>query len=302
MSFAVVFSGQGMQHAAMLPWLVQDGLVERTCAQLGITDWRHQLENAAWAEQNANAQSLLTGLGLAAWQQLAPALPAPAAMAGYSVGELAAFSAAGVFPADTALDLARARAAAMDRCAQRTPGGLLAVSGLADQPLELLCRHTGLAIAIRNGPDSVVLGGPPPALTAAEQSATQQGARCTRLRVGLASHTPWMQAAADGFAQILVNQPLQRPQWMLFSNAADRVRDADQARRALAAQIAQTVRWDECMGNLHARGVRCVLEVGPGQALARIWNQRYTDVPARACDDFRSARTLIDWVCSHSND
>ena len=301
MSFALMFSGQGMQHPAMLPWLATDALVQRTCAQLGVLDWRHQLQDLDWAAQNTVAQCLLTGLGLAAWLQLAPELPPPAAVAGYSVGELAAFSAAGVFSAETALDLARDRAAAMDRCALQTPGGLLAVSGLTSARLDQLCKDTGIAIAIRNGQDSVVLGGPHTPLAQAEQAAIQRGAHCTRLRVSIASHTPWMGPAADSFAHTLARLPLQRPRHPLFSNAQDRVLDAKQAEQALAAQIAHTVRWDECMDNLYARGVRCVLEVGPGQALARIWNQRYPDVPARACDDFRTAHGVIDWVQSHSN-
>ena len=301
MSFALVFSGQGMQHPAMLPWLATDTLVQRTCTQLGVLDWRHHLQDLDWAAQNTVAQCLLTGLGLAAWQQLAPELTPPSAVAGYSVGELAAFSAAGVFSAETALDLASHRAAAMDRCALQIPGGLLAVSGLASAPLDQLCKNTGVAIAIRNGHDSVVLGGPLAALARAEEAAVQQGAHCTHLRVSIASHTPWMRAAADSFAHTLAKLPLQRPRHVLFSNAKDRVLDAIQAGQALSTQIAQTVRWDECMDNLHARGVRCVLEIGPGQALARIWNQRYPDVPARACDDFRTARAIIQWVQKHSN-
>jgi hypothetical protein len=40
----------------------------------------------------------------------------------------------------------------------------------------------------------------------------------------------------------------------------------------------------------------CVLEIGPGQALSRMWNQRYPDTPARSCDDFRSASAVTDWI------
>jgi [acyl-carrier-protein] S-malonyltransferase len=301
MSFALVFSGQGMQHPAMLPWLApDDALVRLTCARLGVEDWRKGLEDAGWAASNCHAQCLLTGLGLAAWQQLAADLQPPAAIAGYSVGELAAFSAAGVFDAATALDLARDRAEAMDRCATDTPGGLLAVSGLAMPVLDPLCHAAGVAVAIRNGVDSVVIGGPHAALAQAENQALQQNAHCTRLKVHVASHTPWMRAAADSFAQTLAALPFQRPRSVLFSNAADRILDAPQAKAALATQIAQTVRWDECMDNLAARGVRCVLEIGPGQALTRIWNQRYPDIPARASDDFRSAAAVAAWVSRQS--
>ncbi len=301
MSFALLFSGQGNQHPAMLPWLADGELVRNTCARLGVDDWRRALADPQWAERNGNAQTLLTGLALAAWAQLAPLVPPPAAVAGYSVGELAAFSAAGVIDAGAAAALAPQRAEAMDRCAARAPGGLLAVSGLSEQKLEQLRIDAGLELAIRNGNASVVLGGPIAALNDAERMAMAAGAQCTRLRVNVASHTPWMREAAESFSLALAQVPFHAPRALLFSNAGDRIRDAGSARLALAAQIAQTVRWDECMENIMARQVRCVLEVGPGQALARMWSQRYPGVPARACDDFRSAAAIAAWLNSHAD-
>ncbi len=302
MSFAVLFSGQGHQHAAMLPWLDDDDLVADMCARLGVADWRAALADPGWAECNANAQPLLTGLALAAWQQLSGRVAAPAAVAGYSVGELAAFSAAGVFEAPTALALAQQRAAAMDAAAAGQPGGLLAVSGLAAHALDELLQRTGLAIAIRNAVDSVILGGPRDALDQAQQIATHAGAQCTLLRVSVASHTPCMHTAAAQFANVLAAQTLRAPTLALFSNATDRVRSAAAAAQALSHQIERTVRWDECLENILALQVRCVLEIGPGQGLARMWNQRYPGIPARACDDFRSAAAIAAWINRHDAD
>jgi [acyl-carrier-protein] S-malonyltransferase len=296
MSLALIFSGQGTQHPAMLPWLGDDAIVRSMCRRLGIDDWRAALADPAWAERNAHAQVLLTGLALSAWHQIAALLPPPVAIAGYSVGELAAFSAAGVFDAETALDLARRRAAAMDRCAERTPGGMLAVTGLAAAAIDRLCDASGLSVAIRNSPQSVVLGGPSAALDLAEQALAVKNARCVRLRVGVASHTPGMRDAAIDFLHTLSDVEFGKPSAPLFSNAADRIHDAAEARQALAAQIAGTVHWDECMANLLARNVTGVLEIGPGQGLARMWNEAHPDIPARSCDEFRSAAGIARWV------
>ena len=301
MSFALLISGQGNQHPAMLPWLADDAIVNDMRTRLGVEDWRRALADPAWAERNDNAQTLLTGLALAAWNQLAPLVASPAAIAGYSVGELPAFSAAGVLEPASALALAQRRAEAMDECAARAPGGLLAVTGLSRPGLERLRADTGLALAIRNGEESVILGGPIAALAQAQRAAELAGAQCTRLRVNVASHTPWMREAADSFSRTLENVRFHAPRVVLFSNAADRIRDASSARVALAAQIATTVRWDECMENVMGRQVRCVLEIGPGQALARMWSQRYPGVPARACDDFRSAAAIAAWLNSHAD-
>jgi [acyl-carrier-protein] S-malonyltransferase len=299
MSLGLLFTGQGAQHAAMLPWLDDSrDLVQQTMAALGVAEWRHALQDAAWGVTNRNAQILLTGLGLAAWSQLrGSGLPDPAAVAGYSVGELAAFSCAGVFEAATAIDLAARRAQAMDRAAEHAPGGLLAITGLDAQALAAWWGERGCAIAIRIAADSVVVGGPPSALQAIQEHAQARGAKCSPLNVAVASHTPAMQPAAADFAQILQATALRPPATALFSNAtADRVFTAAQAAGALAAQIAQTVQWSGCLDALYARRLSCVLEIGPGSALAAMWNKRYPDVPARSVDEFRSERSVQEWV------
>jgi [acyl-carrier-protein] S-malonyltransferase len=298
MGYGLLFSGQGTQHPAMLPWLDDaQPLLRRTGTALGVTHWRLALQDAAWSACNRHAQLLLTGTGLAAWRQLAPALPPPAAVAGYSVGELAAFCCAGVFDDLTAIDLAAERAAAMDQAAAQSPGGLLAITGPDVQRVEDWCAQAGCMVAIRIAADSAVAGGPPAALQALQQRALDAGAKCSLLNVAVASHTPAMQPAARAFAQVLRATPLRPPHTALFCNAtADRVHTAAQAADALAAQIAQTVQWSDCLDALHARRLSCVLEIGPGSALAAMWNRRHPDVPARSADEFRSARAVVDWV------
>ena len=118
----------------------------------------------------------------------------------------------------------------------------------------------------------------------------------------MASHTPWMQAAAEDFALALSPLPLRAPGVPLFGNTGDRISSGRQAASALAMQMAQTVRWSACMDHIHMRRVGCVLEVGPGAALARLWNQRFPDVPARSVDEFRSRSAIVNWVKSYGSD
>ncbi len=296
MSVALLFAGQGAQHPAMLPWLDDAALLARIGRRLGTTDWRTGLADPAWASSNRHAQVLLTATASAAWEQLAPDLPAPACVAGYSVGELAAFCAAGVFDASSAVDLAVSRAEAMDRCAALAPGAMIGVTGLDPAAIEPLCTVTGASIAIRNGIDSVVLGGTRRAIDAAGHAAAAAGARVTALPIGVASHTPLMRAAVTEFARTLAAVPVKRPAAILFTNTRGRVDDAGGATEALAEQIAATVRWDECMDAIHARRPACVLEIGPGDALSRMWAQRHPEVPARSCDAFRSRDAVVRWV------
>jgi [acyl-carrier-protein] S-malonyltransferase len=295
MGYALLFTGQGAQHPGMLPWLQRDDAVAAMEHHLG-DDWRDRLADPAWAGNNAHAQVLLTGLALAAFHQLTTELGPPAVVAGYSVGELAAFAAAGVFDTTTALHLAVQRAACMDAAGARCATGLMAVSGHAPDGLQPLCQAFDLEVAIRIGPDRAVLGGPLQALAAAGPMAQALGLQVTPLNVALASHTRWMRPAAQAFGAVLRGAPLRAPHTPLVSAVRGRVLTADQAGEALERQIEQTVRWDECLERVAAQRVDAVLEIGPQQALAQMWNERWPGVPARSADEFRSCAAAVAWV------
>jgi [acyl-carrier-protein] S-malonyltransferase len=299
-SLALLFPGQGTQHPAMLPWLDHQAAAQATLARLAVDvgpDWRQHLADPDWARDNAVAQSLLTATSVAAWQSLAPLLPPPVVVAGYSVGELPAFCAAGVYSAATALQLARVRAAAMSASVAGLATGLLAVQGLTAAAVTAACREHGLALAIQMAPDRVVLGGPDAALQAAEAALGAAGGHGTRLAVGLASHTPWMAAAARGFAEHLRGVAFTAPRCTLVCNlGGSALRQPAELQQALAAQIDHPVRWQDCLDAVAERGVRCVLEVGSGTTLSRLWAERGGAVPARSVDEFRSPEAVARWV------
>ena len=302
MSLALLFPGQGTQHPAMLPWLDAEPEAAPTLAAMAArigADWRERLADPAWANDNAVAQCLLTGLSIAAWQCLAPRLPAPTAIAGYSVGELPAFCVAGVFDRATALDLAQRRTEAMAASVRGLATGLLAVQGPGAAAIDAACLQHGLAVAIRMAPDRAVLGGPVPALSQATAALERAGARCTRLAIGLASHTPWMAAAAQDFALGLAPLRFAAPRATLVCNLTGAaVRGEPALKAALAGQIAAPVQWDRCLATLAERGLRCGLEVGPGSSLSKLWNERQPDIPARSIDEFRSPAAVAHWVRS----
>lgn len=298
MGYALLYSGQGAQHPGMLPWLARDASVIAVEQRLG-GDWRARLADPAWAGDNAHAQCLLTGLALAATAQLVAELGPPSVVAGYSVGELPAFAAAGVMAADTALQLAEQRARCMDAAAAGVATGLIALSGHSGSQLAALCAACDLDVALRLAPDSAVLGGERHALADAARQADALGLQTRPLNVALASHTRWMRPALAPFGAALQAATLRAPALPLVSNVLGRVHDAATAAQALQQQLADTVRWDECQELVAAQGVTVVLEIGPQQALARMWNTRWPAVPARSADEFRSLASLVRWVAKH---
>jgi len=300
MGLALLFSGQGTQHAQMLPWLDAEPaaapLLAQMAAHVGL-DWRERCADTAWRTRNGIAQPLLAGIELAAWACLAPALAQPVAVAGYSVGELAAFAAAGVLAPGDALELAAVRAQAMDLALGQHEAGMAAVRDIALPRIEAWCSRHGLSVAIRLAPDRAIVGGLEPALARALSDPALAQARVDRIAVRTPSHTPWMAPAASAFAAHLKARHLQPAATALICNltGAAAFRPQDLA-TCLAQQIGKVVQWDQCMAAVAERGARCVLEIGPGTALAAMWRERYPEIPVRSADEFRSAAAVLRWA------
>ena len=235
-------------------------------------------------------------LALAAWAALADRLEqGPRALAGYSVGELPAFACAGVLAPAAALALARQRAALMDAAVAGRDTGLLSVSGMP--AAQLLQAYPALDCAIAIGADQGIYAGERSALDACAARLTEQGTLCKLLEVRVASHSRWMRSAALGFAAQLEAVCFARPRAALVLNASGAsTRDPQVLRGALAVQIDHMVQWAACMDTLAEQGVDCVMEIGGGSTLARMWNQRHPEMPARSLEDFRDAAGAGRWL------
>jgi [acyl-carrier-protein] S-malonyltransferase len=284
----------------MLPWLDDapdaQPVLQQMAHRIG-SDWRARLSDPQWATANRVAQVLVTGTALAAWAAVARRVPVPVAVCGYSVGELAASAAAGLFDDGTALALADARAESMDRSVEGLATGLLAIHDMPLDDIRALCDSHGLAIAIRLGADRAIVGGLVSSLDAAKGRLAVDGRRCTPIDARIASHTPWMASAARAFAERLAAVPLRSAGPAVVCNFTGAATRAPRVvAQCLAGQIASTVLWDACMETLAERAVTCVLEVGPGTSLSALWRGRYPHVPARSVDEFRSAEAAGAWV------
>ncbi|WP_126947418.1 malonate decarboxylase subunit epsilon [Xanthomonas sp. BRIP62418] len=298
MSLAVLCPGQGGQHAAMFARVADAPAAAEVIAAaskvLGASAYTLAADNARYT--NAIAQPLVCAGTLAHWQLLRAQLPTPVLVLGYSVGELAAHAVAGSMEIDTCLQLAATRARLMD-AASPDHAGLMAVAGLPLHVLEALCQTHGAAIAIVNGDDHAVLGGPHAALQALGDAAQAQGARITQLPVSVPAHTPWLRAAADAFAVELNNAAVHAPRLRVLAGIDARaVTTQALVVDTLAAQIAQTVRWYDVLVQAAERGARVFLELGPGSALARMARDIVPGCEARSVEDFHSTQGVVEWV------
>jgi [acyl-carrier-protein] S-malonyltransferase len=254
--------------------------------------------------RNRAGQILCTLQPLAAARALADVIPRGVIMAGYSVGEVAAWGVGGLFDATATLDLVARRAEAMD-AATRAGDGLIFVRGLSRDEVGRLCAHHGAAIAIVNPGDAFVIGGGREALSGIAAGAREMhGARIVALPVEVASHTKRLAAASGVFRETLRLAPVVFPARsgarILSGIDAAPVVSLESGLDKLAAQISHTVQWTDCLQACVEAGATGFLELGPGHALSRMVAEVEPGLPARSLDDFRSLQGVRAWV-AHLN-
>ncbi|HVI88295.1 MAG TPA: acyltransferase domain-containing protein [Dongiaceae bacterium] len=250
---------------------------------------------------NRANQILSVTAALANHACIADALPSRLAVTGYSVGEMAAWSIAGIWSPQTTLSLTASRAQAMD-AADGGRGQLGYVRGLDRVTVDALAARRNCAIAIVNPGNLHVVGGGREDVTALCQAAEQAGAqRAALLDVRIASHTPRLATAVPDFRAALGDAGNEKPKsgYVLLSGSdGSRVFGVGDAIDRLAAQIAAPINWAATLEALVELGVDHVLDLGPGHALADMMRGAYPEIRTYAVDAFRSAAGLRDWLSS----
>src|SRR4051812_35022505 len=274
MTLAILCSGQGGQHRDMFA-LTSDApqaaqLFTHATALLGGRDPREFARGEAdeALHRNRAGQILCTLQPLAAACALADVMPRGVIIAGYSVGEVAAWGVGGLFDATATLDLVARRAEAMDAATQ-AGDGLIFVRGLSRDEIGRLCERHGAAIAIANPGDAFVIGGGREALSGiAADARAMHGARIVALPVEVAPHPNRLAAGSAVFRQTLRLVPMVFPPRsaarILSGIDATPVVSADSGLDKLAAQISQTVQWADCLQACVEAGATAFLELGPG--------------------------------------
>lgn len=308
MTLAILCSGQGRQHPEMFA-LTGDApeaayLFAHAATLLGGRDPRDfvRSEPDEALHRNRTSQILCTLQALAATAALKDAIPHGAVIAGYSVGEVAAWG-AGLFEATITLDLVARRAEAMDAFTH-AGDGLVFVRGLSRGDVDRLCKRYGTAIAIINPGDTFVIGGSREALNAISADARAMHASMVAdLPVEVASHTERLAEASAVFREVLRSVQVAFPPAagarILSGIDGATVVTAEIGLDKLAAQISQTVQWAICLESCFEAGATTFLELGPGQVLSKMVAEVKPRFPARSLVDFRSLQGVRAWIARH---
>ena len=195
----------------------------------------------------------------------------PDMVAGHSLGEFSALTAAGALDFEDGLRLVSIRARAMQKACDANPGTMAAVLGLQTERIEEICAETdGVVVpANYNCEGQVVISGSCDAVAAASEKMKAAGAkRALQLPVGGAFHSPLMQPAADELAEGIASVEFRQPVCPVYQNVtALPTTDPEKIRRNLLAQLTAPVRWTQTVLNMAADGADTFIETGPGKVL-----------------------------------
>jgi len=306
MTTAFVFPGQGSQSVGMLADIATEyALVGETFAEasqaLGYDLWQVVANGPAETlNQTSVTQPAMLTAGIALYRILQAAGKADVSfMAGHSLGEYTALTAAGVFSLADAVRLVRARGEYMQSAVPEGVGAMAAILGLTDEQVRSACEQAAQGEVVSavnfNSPGQVVIAGHKGAVERAMKLCQEAGAkRALPLPVSVPSHCALMQPAADRLAQDLAQMTMQTPQVSVVNNVHVAVEsDVKAIQAALLAQLYSPVRWVETVQFLKSQGVTRLVEVGPGKVLAGLNKRIDNEIEHFAVADLR---TLSDYL------
>jgi len=281
-AFAFVFPGQGSQSVGMLDAWGEHPAVRQTLdeASAALGEDIAALIHAGpkeLLELTTNTQPVMLTAAIAcyrAWRAEGGA--EPAAVAGHSLGEYSALVAAGALTLADALPLVRFRAQAMQQAVPVGAGAMAAILGLDAAAVSSVCAavaaETGEVVAPANFNDpkqTVIAGSKAGVDRACEQLKAAGAKRALLLAVSAPFHSSLMRPAAEALRERLRSVEIRTPHIPVVNNIdVAAPLEPDAIRDALYRQASGAVRWVEVVQALRARGLRHVLECGPGKVLS----------------------------------
>ena len=198
----------------------------------------------------------------------------PDMVAGHSLGEFSALTAAGALTFEDGLRLVYARAMAMQKACEAAPSTMAAIIGMPDEVIEKICAEVSkegnvVVPANYNSPGQVVISGNVEAVKEACAKLKEAGAkRALPLAVGGAFHSPLMEPARVELAKAIEAAPVSQPVCPVYQNVdALPHTDPKEIKDNLLKQLTAPVRWTQSVQHMLADGMTEFVECGPGQVL-----------------------------------
>ena len=190
----------------------------------------------------------------------------PAMVAGHSLGEISALTAAGALDFESGLRLVSARALAMQEACEIEDSTMAAILGLSDEAVELICSEIDgpVSPANYNCPGQIVISGSKEGVTAAIEKCQEKGAlKAIELKVAGAFHSIFMEPAQQKLAAAIRDSQFSQPVCPVYQNVnAQPSVDPEVLKANLLAQLTAPVKWTQTIRQMIADGADKFIEVG----------------------------------------
>ncbi len=272
---AFVFSGQGDQYPGMGKNFYEQyeaaKNIFRTCEEIRPGTMAQCFQGTEEElKETKNTQPCLFAMELAAEAVLLEKGITPAAAAGFSLGEVSAATAAGIFDCQTGFRLVIRRGELMQQAAEQNETFMAAVVKLpADTVKEICDKFEGIYPVNYNCPGQITVSGLSERQQEFSQCVKEAGGRAIPLKVKGAFHSPFMKEASEAFAKELKKVRIQKGGVTLYSNVTAKPYTEDVV-DLLSKQICSPVKWEMIVRNMIVEGIDTFVEIGPGKTLTNM--------------------------------
>jgi [acyl-carrier-protein] S-malonyltransferase len=303
MKIAVCFAGQGAQHPAMMQDIYQSYPESRTVFEIAREALGRDIAGLCFHGRSEdlnltqNTQPCVLASDLAAWEALRTHGIQLSGVAGFSLGEYAALTAAGAISMRDAFTVVQSRADAMQESGQTRRGGAVAVlSKDLDKVRHLVERVTSgyVAISNYNCPGQVVVSGETQALDEFASLARAERVYCVPIPMSVPVHCMLMEPAAQTLEHLLSSIAVGEPQVKLYMNVDGKpVHHPEDIRRNLVRQMVSPVQWETVVREMYSDGIDTFIECGPGTTLSGFIKRIVPDVVALHVRDLGSLHDTL---------
>lgn len=290
---AFVFSGQGDQFPGMGKELADkypsaksvfdmcDGIRPGTSEQC-FNGTEEELK------ETKNTQPCLFAMELAAANVLFDKGVRPEALAGFSLGEVTAATAAGIFDNETGFRLVCKRGELMQIEAEKFDTSMAAVVKLTPEQIQDVCaKYSDVYPVNFNCPGQITVSGLASQMKDFSADVKAAGGRALPLKLKGAFHSPFMNAASEAFRVELENAKINKGNITLYSDLTS-MPYTDDVAELLSKQICSPVLWEKIVRNMIADGFDTFIEIGPGRTLTNMIKKISADVKAQTVEEYLS--------------
>ena len=305
MSLGVLFPGQGSQFVGMGADLFEarpDLLGNAANDVLGF-DLRKMCLEGPEKEltRTEHAQPALFALSFALWDEFRRSLEGtPSGMAGHSLGEYTALTAANAVEFASSLGVVALRGRAMAAAADAEPSGMAALIGADEELAQSVCAVRSemggrLSVANVNSPGQIVVAGGAADIEWLVAEGRDHGIRrVIPLKVAGAFHSSFMASASESVADGLGKVEIREPEVPVWANATASPHEESAIVSVLARQVVEPVRFMEILQNMSEAGISTYVHIGPGDVTAGLVRKTLPGAEAMVVSSIEDISGVVD--------